>query len=181
MAIKIENHSSAKLPKNFEAHIAKIMEAPPREHLRGIDRLRLVDAINDPRVRISQSIELPGLYHPRQGIQLAWLEISVNALLPQNQSFHKRALARLAFKNNLAALLFTLIGQHYYLTLRHSIKKGQLEGAVRIYTEKLMRSWGEQQHSWRTRIFKPLQPTLERWAKSMQKKAKNEKKARGSN
>ena len=178
MAIKIENHSSAKLPKNFEAHILKIMEAPPREHLRGIDRLRLVDAINDPRVRVSQSTELPGLYHPRQGTQHAWLEISVNALLPKNQSFHKRALSRLAFKNNLAALLFTLIGQHYYLTLRHSIKKGQLEGAVRLYTEKLLRAWGEKQNTWRARVFKPLQPTLERWAKSMQKKVKKEK--RGS-
>lgn len=181
MAIKIENHSSAKLPKNFEALISKIIEAPPREHLRGIDRLRLVDAINDPRIRVSQSIKLPGLYHPRQGIQLAWLEISVSALLPQNQPFHKRILSRLALKNNLAALLFTLIGQHYYLTLRHSVKRGQLESAVRLYTEKLLRTWGEQQNTWRTRIFKPLQPTLERWAKSMQKKAKNEKKARGPN
>ncbi len=176
MAIKIENNSSAKLPKNFAAHISKIMDAPPREHLRGIDRLRLVDTINDPRVRTPQSIELPGLYHPRQGIQPAWLEVSVNALLPQNQAFHKRALSRLGFKNNLAALLFTLIGQHYYLTLRHSVKKGQLEGAVRLYTEKLLRSWGAQQNTWRARLFKPLQPTFERWAKSMQKKMKSEKK-----
>ena len=175
MPIKIENNSSAKLPKNFETHISKIMDAPPREHLRGIDRLRLVDSINDPRIRTPQSIELPGLYHPRQGIQPAWLEVSVNALLPQNQPFHKRALSRLAFKNNLAALLFTLIGQHYYLTLRHSVKKGQLEGAVRLYTERLLRAWGDQQHTWRARIFKPLQPTFERWAKSMQKKIKNEK------
>jgi hypothetical protein len=176
MPIKIENNSSAKLPKNFETHISKIMDAPPREHLRGIDRLRLVDSINDPRIRTPQSMELPGLYHPRQGIQPAWLEVSVNALLPQNQPFHKRALSRLSFKNNLAALLFTLIGQHYYLTLRHSVKKGQLEGAVRLYTERLLRAWGEQQHTWRARIFKPLQPTFERWAKSMQKKIKNEKK-----
>jgi hypothetical protein len=176
MAIKIENNSKAKLPKNFEAQVSKILDAPPREHLRGIDRLRLVDSINDPRLRTAQTLDLPGLYHPRQGMQPAWLEISVNSLLPQNQPFHKRALSRLAFKNNLAALIFSLIGQHYYLTLRHSVKKGQLESAIRLYTEKLLRSWGEQQHNWRARIFKPLQPTFERWAKSMQKKIKSEKK-----
>lgn len=176
MAIKIENNSSAKLPQNFELQLANIMDAPPREHLRGIDRLRLVDAINDPRVRTAQAIDLPGLYHPRQGTQPAWLEISINALMPTNQPFHKRMMSRLAFKNNLAALIFTLVGQHYYLTLRHSIKKGQLEGAVRTYTEKHLRSWGERQNTWRTRLFKPLQPTFERWAKSMQKRVKNEKK-----
>lgn len=175
MALKIENNSSAKLPKDTEAFISKVTDFPPREHLRGIDRLRLVDSINDPRLRAPQALDLPGLYHPRQGMQSAWLEISVNALLPKNKPFHKRALARLAFKNNLAALIFSLVGQHYYLTLRHSIKKGQLEGAVRLYTEKLLRKWGEQQHTWRARIFKPLQPTFERWAKSMQKQMKNEK------
>jgi hypothetical protein len=177
MAMKIENTSSAKLPKNFEAFIAKLTDLPPREHLRGIDRLRLVDTIQDPRLRTQQTLDLPGLYHPRQGTQPAWLEIAVNSLLPQNKPFHKRALARLAFKNNLAALIFSLIGQHYYLTLRHSVKKGQLEGAVRLYTEKLLRKWGEQQHTLRARIFKPLQPTFERWAKSMQKQMKKEKKS----
>jgi len=175
MGIKIENNSSVKLPQNFESQLSKIMDAPPREHLRGIDRLRLVDTITDPRVRIPQSLELPGLYHPRQGTQPAWLEVSIKALLPANQPFHKRMLSRLALKNNLAALLFTLVGQHYYLTLRHSVKKGQLEGAVRLYTEKLLRSWGNRQNTWRARIFKPLQPTFERWARSMQKRVKNEK------
>lgn len=174
--MKIENNSTVKLPKNFETYVSKLMDFPPREHLRGIDRLRLVDSINDPRLRTPQTLDLPGLYHPRQGMQPAWLEIALNSLLPQNKPLHKRALARLAFKNNLAALIFSLVGQHYYLTLRHSVKKGQLEGAVRLYTEKLLRTWGEQQHTWRARLFKPLQPTFERWAKSMQKQMKNEKK-----
>jgi hypothetical protein len=83
---------------------------------------------------------------------------------------------RLSFKGNLAAVIFSLTGQHYYLTLRHSIKKGQLETAVRTYTEKQLRRWQEQQHSFRAKLFKPLQPTLERWGKALQRRAAAEKK-----
>lgn len=176
MAIKIENASTAKLPRNTFAQIDKIIETLPREHLRGIDRLRLVDTIADPRLRIQQASQLPGLYHPRQGTQAAWLEISTSVLLPSSKPFLKRLLPRLSFKGNLASVIFSLAGQHYYLTLRHSIKKGQIEPSVRAYTEKYLKLWSENQHSLRTRIFRPLQPTFERWAKSLQRQASKERK-----
>ena len=176
MAIKIENASTAKLPRNTIAQIEKIIETLPREHLRGIDRLRLVDTINDPRLRLPQSTQLPGLYHPRQGTQAAWLEVATSVLLPQSKPFLKRLLPKLSLKGNLASLIFSLAGQHYYLTLRHSIKKGQIEPAVRAYTEKYLKIWSESQHSLRTRLFKPVQPTFERWAKSLQRQAAKQRK-----
>lgn len=173
MAIKIENASSAKLPRRTLENIRKIIESIPREHLLGVDRLRLVDSITDQRLRAQRQVAPPGLYHPRQGTQPAWLEISLSAILPTMQPFHKRVLSRLALKSNLAALIFSLAGQHYYLTLRHSVKRNQLEPAVRTYTEQRLRAWNESIHSFRSRLFKPLQPILERWAKSLQKRATN--------
>lgn len=177
MAIKIENYSKVKLPKGTEERIANITDSLPREHVRGIDRIRLVDSINDPRLKsVQQRTELPGLYHPRQGSQPAWLEIAIGVLLPPSQPLFKRIMPRLSFKGNLAAILFSLVGQHYYLTLRHSVKRGQIEASVRAYTEKHLRLWNDRQHGLRARLFKPLQPTLERWARALQKKASAERK-----
>ena len=176
MAIKIENNSRVKLPRQAEQYIDKILSSVPREHLRGIERVRLVDAISDPRLRVPQRTNLPGLYHPKQGTQPAWIEVAAGVLMPETKSVFKRLMPRLSFKGNLAAVLFSLIGQHYYLTMRHSVKKTQIEPSVRAYTENRLRSWSEQQHSLRTRIFKPFQPTLEKWARSLQRRASSERK-----
>ena len=176
MPIKIENQASAKLPRQTEARLRKMLDFLPREHVRGIDRVRLVDTVSDSRLRQTQQQQLPGLYHPKQGTQSPWLEIAVNSLLPSQQPFHKRLLPRLSFNNNLAAVTFSLIAQHYYLTLRHSVKRGQLEPAIRAYTEKYLRLWGEREHSLRARLFKPLQPAFERWARNLQRRAAAEKK-----
>lgn len=175
MGIKIEIDSSAKLPRQLEANLEKILSTPPREHSRGIERVRIVDKINDARIKPTQIEQLPGLYHPKQGAQPAWLEIAINPLLKPAQPLHKRLLPRLSFKSNVAAVTFSLIGQHYYLTLRHSVKKGQIEPAVKAYTEKYLRQWSEGQHSFRARLFKPLQPTFERWARTLQRRASEER------
>lgn len=181
MAIKIELETGAKLPGKTQTQIEKILECLPREHLRGIERIKLVDSINDPRLKnLQQRTDLPGLYHPKQGAQAAWLEVAAGVLLPRSKPFMKRLMPRLSFKGNLAAIIFSLIGQHYYLTLRHSIKRGQIEPAVRAYTEKHLRIWHERQHTLRSRLFKPFQPTLERWGKSLQKRAAAERKKKQS-
>ncbi|MBO0200787.1 hypothetical protein, partial [Vibrio alginolyticus] len=86
--------------------------------------------------------DLPGLYHPRVQNQPAWLEISLGALLQPTESFTKRWMAKTSFKANLAGLLFSLVGQHYYLTLKHSVKKQNLEPQIRQYAEKNLKSWG---------------------------------------
>jgi hypothetical protein len=180
MINKIENNSSQqKLPAKTEETIRKILSTVPKEHLRGIERLRLVDSIVDPRIRNTQKdiSKLPALYHPRQGSQPAWLEIALDVLLPKNAPLHKRLLPRLSFKANMAAVIFSLVGQHHYLTLRHSVKKGQLESSIRIYTEKQLKRWNEKEHGLRARLFKPLQPTFERWARNLQRRAKSGGKA----
>ena len=177
MPIRIENQYEGALPKGAVEQVEDALESLPREHTRGIERVRLVPYISDPRIKGQfQATELPGLYHPRQGSKGPWLEIAVNVLLPVDKPFHKRIVPRLSFKSNLVALVFSLVGQHYHLTLRHSLKRTQLEPAVRLYTEKQLKAWNEKKHSFRAKLFKPLQPTFERWAKSLQKRAVAEKK-----
>ena len=177
MPIRIENQYEGALPKGAIEQVEGALESLPREHTRGIERVRLVSYISDPRIKGQfQATELPGLYHPRQGSKGPWLEIAINVLLPADKPFHKRIVPRLSFKSNLVALVFSLVGQHYHLTLRHSLKRTQLEPAVRMYTEKQLKAWNEKKHSFRAKLFKPLQPTFERWAKSLQKRAVAEKK-----
>lgn len=177
MAIRIENQYEGPLPKGTLQQIEDAFDSLPREHTRGIERIRLVPFISEPRIRGQfQASELPGLYHPRQGPKGAWLELAVNVLLTPDKPFHKRIVPRLSFKSNIVALVFSLVGQHYHFTLKHSLKKTQLEPAVRQYTEKQLKAWNERKHSFRARLFKPLQPTFERWAKSLQKRAATEKK-----
>ncbi len=139
--------------------------------------MRLVESISEPRIRATvQASDLPGLYHPRQGAKGPWLELAIGVLLPTDKPIHKRIIPRLSFKGNVTAVLFSLVGQHYHLTLRHSVKKTQIEPAVRLYTEKQLKAWNEKQHTIRARLFKPLQPTLERWGKTLQKRAAAERK-----
>jgi hypothetical protein len=177
MAIRIENQYEGPLPKGALQQIEEAFDSLPREHTRGIERIRLVPFITEPRIRGQfQATELPGLYHPRQGPKGAWLELAVNVLLTPDKPFHKRIVPRLSFKSNIVALVFSLVGQHYHFTLKHSMKKTQLEPAIRQYTEKQLKLWNERKHSFRARMFKPLQPTFERWAKALQKRAAAEKK-----
>jgi hypothetical protein len=177
VAIKIENQVERKLPATTIEQIESAFDSLPREHTRGIERIRLVEFISEPRLKGTlQVTELPGLYHPRQGPKGPWLEIAMGVLLPENKPIHKRIVPRLSFKGNLVAVLFSLVGQHYHLTLKHSLKKTQLEPAVRMYTEKHLKVWNEKKHSFRAKLFKPIQPTLERWAKMLQKRAATEKK-----
>ncbi|MFN2598326.1 MAG: hypothetical protein ABR563_14190 [Pyrinomonadaceae bacterium] len=171
MPIKIENYSKAKLPKGLTNLAERILGILPREHLRGVERLRLVDAINDPRIKTRQYMKLPGLYHPKQGQLPAWFEISTNFLTGAEQPFHQRLVLRLSFKSNLAAIIFSLAGQHYFTTLRHSVKRGQLEPAIHAYTEKYLKIWGHREHKFRAKIFKPFESRLERWGKSLRKSA----------
>lgn len=179
MPIKIENQSQTKLPAKTERWIEEIVNSLSREHTRGVDRVRLVDVITDPRLKaFNQRTELPGLYHPRQGTQAAWIEIAVGVLLSANNSYFKRLMPRLSFKGNLAAVIFSLVGQHYYLTLRHSVKKSQVEASVKSYTEKQLRLWHEKQNTFRAKLFKPFQPTLEKWGRSLRKRAMAEEKKR---
>jgi hypothetical protein len=101
-----------------------------------------------------------------------YLEVSVGALLQPTEGFAKRWMAKTSFKGNIAGLIFGLVGQHYYLTLRHSVKKTNMEPQIRQYMEKNLKAWSEKQNenSLRAKLFKPLRPTFERLAKWLNKK-----------
>lgn len=181
MAIKVEVDEGLKVPRKSKPWIESVLACLPKEHLRGIDRIRLVDRISNPRLKnLDQQTDLPGLYHPKQGAQAAWFEVAVGVLIPRAKSLRKRILPRLSFRGNLAAIIFSLVGQHYYLTLRHSIKRGQIEPAVRAYTDKHLRIWHERQHTVRSRLFKPFQPKFEKWGRALQKRAAAERRKKES-
>ncbi|MEZ5428071.1 MAG: hypothetical protein R2747_17500 [Pyrinomonadaceae bacterium] len=180
--IRIENQATLDLPKKTEETIQNVIAFLPIEHLRGLEKVRLVDFIKPPQmknVNVPVSGDLPGLYHPRVGNQSAWLEVSLGALLQPTENFGKRWMAKTSFKSNLAGVLFSLAGQHYYLTLRHSVKKQSLEPQIRQYTQKNLRDWSEKQseNSFRAKLFRPLRPYMERWAKWLNKKATQAKKS----
>src|SRR5687768_9093710 len=174
--IRIENVATFELPTDYEASINKALDFLPIEQIRGVEKIKLVDYINDPRLKnmnVPLTGDLPGLYHPRQGNQAPWFELSMGALLQPTEKFVKKFMAKSSFKGNLAGLLFSLVGQHYFLTQRHSVKKGSLEPQIRQYAEKNLRTWSEKQAegSWRAKMFKPFRPMIERWAKWLNKKA----------
>lgn len=174
--VKIDNQSSLTLPRGGVDLINKVLDYLPTEHIRGLDRIKLVDFINDPRLKnmdVPIKGDLPGLYHPRAGNQAPYIEIAMGALLQPTESFAKKWMAKQSFKGNIAGLIFSLVGQHYYLTLRHSVKRQSLEPQIRQYAEKNLRGWSEKQQdgSFRAKLFKPLRPTIERWAKWLNKKA----------
>ncbi|MFN7944466.1 MAG: hypothetical protein U0Z53_03875 [Blastocatellia bacterium] len=180
MSVKIENRASIKPPASTEKTIQGVLDAIPREHLRGLTRIVLVDAIApDQRINLPAGTELPGLYHPKMGPYPPWCEIALGALLPRT-GFFKRLAARLNFKANLAGILLSLQAQHYCLTIAHGVRKGQLEGAVRSYTEKYYETWRETQGGFRARLLRPLRPYLDRWARSLRKKYDAEQKKKQS-
>ncbi len=172
--IKIENASSIALPKKAEENIRGIIAYLPTEHLRGIEKIKLVDFIKHPQMKeMNIKGDLPGLYHPKVQNKNPWLEVAIGALLQPTEGFAKRWMAKSSFKSNMAGLIFSLVGQHYYLTLRHSVKKTNLEPQIRQYAQKNLKEWGAQQNanSKRSKYFKPFQPYVERWAKWLNKKA----------
>lgn len=178
--IKIVNESEIDLPKNWEQTIYQILDYLPVEQRRGIEILTMVDFINDPRVKdakVELEGDLPGLYHPKMQNKSARMEISTGALLKPFGKWTERWMAKTSFKSNLAGLIFSLVGQHYYMTMKHSVKKQNLEAKIRKYAEQNLRGWSEKQseNSWRGKLFKPLRPVMERWAKWLNKKAAQKK------
>ena len=179
MAIKVENKSTIKLPKKTEAIIQSVFDTVPVEHLRGLSRVVLVDRITpDPRLPAKLS-ELPGIYYPRQGTSQPFCEVALGVLL-QSDGFFKRLAAKLNFKPNLAYLILSLQAQHYHLTLKHGIKKNQYEGAIKVYIEKYHGIWREKQAGWRAKLFKPIQPYLNKWAKKLQKRYAEEQRRKSA-
>ena len=181
MPIKVENKATIKPPKKTEETIQSVFDVIPKEHTRNLTKIVLVDKIAvDPRIQIPNATDLPGLYHPRQGNMQPWCEVALGALLTTSEGFFKRMAARLNFKPNLAYLVLSLQAQHYHLTLSHGIKKHQYEGAIRSYIDRYHEMWREKQAGWRSKLFKPIRPWLDKWARQLRKRYQQEQKQRRS-
>ncbi|NNE66865.1 MAG: hypothetical protein HKN33_09885 [Pyrinomonadaceae bacterium] len=175
--LKIENKADIDLPKKTIEHIQDVFDFLPVEHVRGLERMQIVDFISDPRIKdakVEFQGDLPGLYHPKVQNKGAWMEVSVGALLKPFGKWTEKWMAKTSFKSNLAGLIFSLVGQHYFMTMKHSVKKQNLEPQIRQYAEKQLKRWSESRakNTWRGRLFAPLRPIFERWAKWLNKKAK---------
>lgn len=176
MHVKIEDQSNRDI-KNLLLTIEKILQAVPSEHLRGFHRMVCVDHVTEPRVAAAQRESLPGLYHPRMGGQSAWGEVALEVIRPRKR-FPRNIPVRMMFKPNLAQVVLSLVAQHYYLTLSKGVKKGQLELVCRQYVETHFEKWRDLEGGLRTRLFKPLRPYLNRLAKKLARRYREDK-ARG--
>jgi hypothetical protein len=172
MSVKIEVHTTKEI-KDINGKIEKVLEVVPAEHLRGLTKIVLVDTITEPRLSATQRATLPGLYHPKMPGQLAWAEVSLSVLAPK-EKFPKRLLTKLALKSNLAQVVLSLVAQHYQLTLSKGIKKGQLEPAIKSYVERHFEKWRERQGGLRVRLLKPFKPQLDKIARKLAKRYKEE-------
>ncbi len=172
MNIKVEHKASIDTAK-YEANLEKAFDLVPAEHLRGLTKVVFVDAITEPRIPAAQRASLPALYHPKVGGQLAWAEIAMSVVKPKKR-FPKNLLTLLTLKSNLAQIAFSLAAQHYYFTLAKGIKKNQLDVACRTYTEKMFEQWREKQGGLRVRLLKPFKPYLDKLAKRLANKYKQE-------
>lgn len=173
MNVKLEDQTGEIQIKNLKETAEKILDVVPAEHLRGLSKLVFADLVAEPRLTAAQRSTLPALYHPKMPGQMAWAEVATSVLAPKRK-FPQNLLTKLALKSNMAQVLLSLVAQHYYLTLSKGIKKNQLEIECRKYVEKYFEKWREQQGGLRVRLLKPFKPQLDRMAKRLAKRYREE-------
>jgi hypothetical protein len=173
MNVKLEDQTSEVKIKDLKVNAEKILDIVPAEHLRGFTKVVFADLVNEPRLSAAQRSTLPALYHPKMPGQMAWAEVATAVLAPKRK-FPQNVLTKLALKSNMAQVLLSLVAQHYYLTLSKGIKKNQLEIECRKYVEKYFEKWREQQGGLRVRLLKPFKPQLDRIAKRLAKRYREE-------
>lgn len=172
MNVKLEVSSTTSI-KDLKGRAERVLGIVPAEHLRGLTKIVFVDQITEPRLSAIQRASLPALYHPKMPGQMAWAEVATTVLFPKKK-FPQNILTKLAAKSNLAQVILSLIAQHYYLTLSKGIKKNQLETACRSYVEKHFEKWRDAEGGLRVKLLKPFKPRLDRMARRLAKKYKEE-------
>ena len=173
MNVKLEDQTAEVKLKDLRSRAEKVLDIVPAEHLRGLTKVVFVDVISEPRLSAAQRSTLPALYHPKMPGQMAWAEIATSVLSPKRK-FPQNLLTRLALKSNLAQVLLSLVAQHYTMTLSKGIKKNQIEFECRRYVEKYFEQWRERQGGLRVRLLKPFKPWLDRIAKRLAKRYREE-------
>jgi hypothetical protein len=172
MNVKVEVKSSTQI-KNLQVNVERVLNVVPQEHLRGFTKIVFADFVNEPRISALQRSTLPALYHPKMLGQMAWAEVAVSVLAPKKK-FPQNLLTRLSLKSTVAQVILSLVAQHYYMTLSKGIKKNQLETACRLYVEKHFEKWRDKEGGLRVRLLRPFKPQLDRMARKLAKKYKEE-------
>jgi hypothetical protein len=113
------------------------------------------------------------------GTAQPFCEIGIGTLLA-GDGWYKRLAARLNFRPTLAYHTLSLQAQHYHLTLSHGIKQSQYKGAVHSYVDRYHKIWREQQAGWRAKLFKPIQPWLDKLARKLRKQYAAEQKRKSA-
>ena len=70
--LRIENLSTITLPKGAIDQVQKVIDYLPIEHIRGLEKVKLVDFINFTplkNVELPIKCDLTGLYHTKKGKQ----------------------------------------------------------------------------------------------------------------
>jgi hypothetical protein len=172
MNVKLEIKSSTQI-KNLQVNVERILNVVPQEHLRGFTKIVFTDLVAEPRLSALQRSTLPALYHPKMLGQMAWAEVALSVISPKKK-FPQSLLTRLSLKSTVAQVVLSLVAQHYYMTLSKGIKKNQLETACRLYVEKHFEKWREKEGGLRVRLLRPFKPQLDRIAKKLAKRYKEE-------
>src|ERR1051325_10728356 len=172
MNVKVELKSENEV-KNLQGNVEKVLTVVPQEHLRGFTKIVFADFVAEPRLSALQRSTLPALYHPKMMGQMAWAEVALSVIAPKKK-FPQNLLTRLSLKSTLAQVVLSLVAQHYYMTLSKGIKKNQLETACRVYVEKHFERWREKEGGLRVRLLKPFKPQLDKIARKLAKKYKEE-------
>jgi hypothetical protein len=180
MPIKVENIATIKPPTDLEKLVNQVFDTVPKEHTLGITKVVIVNEINNPRLAELTKQDLPILYHPRTPQNAAFIELALKHFTLPDQNLFKRLMARANFRPQIVGALLASIGQHYYFTYSHGIKKHQAtkyESQVRAYVEKHFVEWRDRNAGRRARLFKPLQPYVQRLDKWLKHKMLDTQKA----
>jgi hypothetical protein len=172
MKVKIENTSSNSFKKALDV-LERAVDVLPAEHLIGLEKIVVVDTVTEPRLSPAQRASLPALYHPKMPGQKAWAEIAMDVIAPRKK-FPKNLMTRLTLKATLAQVVLSIGAQHYCLTLKKGIKKNQFEAACRQYVEKHFDTWREREGGLRARLLRPFKPYLDRFARKLARKYRQE-------
>ncbi|MCK4830405.1 hypothetical protein KA005_82570 [bacterium] len=143
---KLENKIFGFITKK---RIKKLILVIPKEHLIGLEKIIIVDQIEDKEKR-----EVGGIYRQKYNNKPSSIELGIN-------SIYKRMPRILFFfpfvaTFSLSDVLYHEIGHHYHANFTHGIKKKRQEDFVEDYSKRMMKK----KFRWWLRFISPLSPLI---------------------
>jgi hypothetical protein len=148
----IESHLKSRfLGFLLARRVRKLIRIVPQEHLIGLDRIVLVDAISWRKGK-----EMGGIYRPKQDRELCSIELSID-------SIHRgmpKVLHVVPFAASfvLASALYHEIGHHYQTRFTHGVGKQEREKFAERYSKDMMK----RRFMWWLLFLSPLSSLIKR-------------------